>query len=356
MYYIIITLAAMLFMIEPSYAQETAAVAPVVETYMEGEVGDVDDPCVWVHPQDASLSLIVSTDKDQGLHVFDLSGRQVQFLPDGYMNNIDIRYGFPWMEGQISLLATANRQNNTLAFYTIDESSLQLVRLPCDDEIELNVIPYGSCLYKSPRTGKFYCFVNSKGGFVEQWELQSTAEGMVTGERVRTLAVGTQTEGCVADDELGFFYIGEENVGIWKYGAEPDDGAERRQVDHTGVGGHLTADVEGITIYYAGGGQGYLIASSQGNNTYAIYKRESDNAFVGSFRITAANGIDGTEDTDGIDVINLALGELFPHGLFLAHDGEDSPSGKTNLKLVPWDSIARSFNPPLLIDTEYRVQ
>ncbi|PYK99620.1 MAG: hypothetical protein DME19_08030 [Verrucomicrobia bacterium] len=31
--------------------------------------------------------------------------------------------------------------------------------------------------------------------------------------------------GCVADDELGLFYVAEEAAGIWKFGAEPDAGS-----------------------------------------------------------------------------------------------------------------------------------
>jgi len=40
------------------------------------------------------------------------------------------------------------------------------------------------------------------------------------------------------------------------------------------------ADVEGLTIAYGSDGKGYLIASSQGNSTFAIYRREGDNTYV----------------------------------------------------------------------------
>ena len=51
------------------------------------------------------------------------------------------------------------------------------------------------------------------------------------------------------------------------------------------IGTHLTADVEGLTIYYSGDSTGYLIASSQGDNTYAVYKREGENSYIGQFAI-----------------------------------------------------------------------
>src|SRR4029079_7123855 len=142
-------------------------------------------------------------------------------------------------------------------------------------------------------------------------------------KRVRQINVGTQLEGCVADDELGYLYVGEEDVGIWKYPAEPDAHVERVKVDGVGTGGNLVADVEGLTIAYGSDGKGYLIASSQGNNTFAIYRREGDNTYVKSFRIVAGNTVDNVTETDGIHVTTANLGPLFPNGVFIAQDGAD---------------------------------
>ena len=50
-----------------------------------------DDPAVWVNPDDPSKSVIVGTDKEGGLMVYDLAGRQLQYLPVGDMNNVDVR-------------------------------------------------------------------------------------------------------------------------------------------------------------------------------------------------------------------------------------------------------------------------
>jgi 3-phytase len=96
--------------------------------------------------------------------------------------------------------------------------------------------------------------------------------------------------------------------------------------------------VEGLTIARRDGGTGYLIASSQGDDSYAVFQREGDNNYVGSFRISDGPGIDGTSDTDGIDVAATALGASFPSGVFVAQDGEND--GETqNFKLVPLDLI-----------------
>ena len=110
-------------------------------------------------------------------------------------------------------------------------------------------------------------------------------------------------------------------------------GIERERVDSTGPGGHLEAEVEGLAIAYGPGRSGYLIASSQGNNSFAVYRRE-DNDYVKAFTIKGADGIDAVEETDGIEVTTRDLGEAFPDGLLVAHDGSDD-GGRTNFKLVP---------------------
>ena len=64
--------------------------------------------------------------------------------------------------------------------------------------------------------------------------------------------------------------------------------------------------------------------------------------------LTNPKGIDGTTDTDGIDVTSTSLGSAFPHGLFIAQDGKNtSPTPPQNFKLVPWEAIAKALNLPL---------
>jgi 3-phytase len=143
----------------------------------------------------------------------------------------------------------------------------------------------------------------------------------------------------VADDQLGHFYIGEEDVGIWRYGAEPGDGDARIQVDSAGQPGHLVSNVEGLALVYGADGAGFLIASSQGSSSYVLYRR-ADNAYIGSFAIGDGNGIDAVSDTDGIDATAANLGAAFPQGVFVAQDGKNQ-GGNQNFKLVPWQAIAK---------------
>lgn len=323
-------------------------VQATVETEPVSVEGDAaDDIAIWIHPRNTALSTIIGTQKQGSLLVYDLTGKQIQELPDGKMNNVDLRYHYPLGLETITLVAASNRTNNSIAFYKINSKSRKLENVAARTiTVGLKKEIYGLCMYHKPLTEQYYVFVNDKNGMVEQWEMFNTGKGQVDANLVRSFNVGSQTEGCVADDELAFFYIGEENVGIWKYSADLDGGETRIQVDTTGPNGHLTSAVEGLTIYNGGRWNGYLIASSQGSNTFTIYQRSNNNDYIGTFQIVTNNsrGIDNVSNTDGIDVSNVPLNNTFPFGVLVVQDGWNSnPVENQNFKLVPWEQIADAF-------------
>lgn len=344
----VLLLATTLFMLSQRRGRATISTAPqvfevtaTVETEPVNTGGDsADDSTLWVNPSDPAQSLVIGTNKKRGLAVYDLSGKETQFLADGQLNNVDHRDDFPLGGKKVPLVTASNRSNSSIAIYRIDVETRRLENVAAAPV--QTVAAYGSCMYRSHKSGKFYYLVTSKQGILEQYELFHDGEGAVSAKRVRQIRIGGQSEGCVADDDLGFLYVAEEDVGIWKYQAEPDGGVERNRVDATGPGGHLVADVEGLTIAYGSDGQGFLIASSQGNSTFAVYRREGANEYVKSFRIVPGNRIDAVTNTDGIDVTTANLGPLFPQGVFVAQDGAND-DGKQNFKLVPWQLIAASL-------------
>ncbi|MEP7269863.1 MAG: phytase [Acidobacteriota bacterium] len=313
------------------------SVTASVETHPVPSPGDAaDDPAIWVNPNDISQSTIIGTDKRGGLAVYDLSGKELQYLKAGMIDNVDLRAGFKLGGERIALVTGGNRTDNSISIFRVNPQTRQLENVAA--RTITTMATYGSCMYRNPKTEKVYYFVTGKTGNVEQWELFDNGQGKVDGKKVRAFNVGSVVEGCVADDELGHFYVSEEAVGIWKYGAEPETGQERKQVDKTGPGGHLVADVEGLAIAYGPDGTGFLMASSQGNHTYVVYRREAGHAFVKTFRIIPSESVDGAEETDGIDVLMAPLGPAFPHGVFVAQDGFND-KGNQNFKLVPLDRI-----------------
>ena len=315
-------------------------VQATVETDPVQSSGDAaDDPAIWRHPTDGAQSTIIGTDKKRGLMVYDLTGRVLQELPDGALVNVDLRHDFPLGGTPTAIVTAGNRSDNSLAIYAINPSTRRL-RTVAARRLGVDLGVYGSCMYRSAVDGAYYVFITSKSGEVSQWRLLEKRQGTVDAERVRGFDVGSQIEACVADDELGFLYIGEERTGIWKYAAEPTGGNDRIRVDSTGPTGFLTPDVEGLTIFFGAAGTGYLIASAQGRDAFNVYRREGRNEYVATFTIEEGNGIDQVTHSDGVDVLNASLGPSFPHGVFVTQD-QKNDGGRQNFKLVPWPAIEK---------------
>jgi 3-phytase len=334
----------------------TGTVLPSVETDPSHHDGDTaDDTAIWIHPTDPSLSLVIGDDKDGGLMVWGLDGKEVQYVDGPGYNNLDLRYNVPLAgtfstggaHTTVALVGVSDAGESQVDFFKVNPGTR---RLEAAGSVGLSIEPYGGCMYHSPSSGKYHFIAPDEEGMTVQVELRDGGNGQVAGTVVRTFDVGDVTEGCVADDVLGHLYVGEEDVGIWKYGAEPSTGSARTQVDAVGAG-HLVADVEGLSIYYAGSDQGYLIASSQGDSTVAVYTREGSNSFRGNFDVGATGTIDEVTESDGLDVTNVPLGGPFGLGLFAIHDHENSGGTASNVKFVPWSSIANPLG--LVADTTW---
>ncbi len=382
-------------------AQPVVETPQVVNNEDAGDAipGDSDDPAIWVNPDDPSQSLVIATLKDGGLITLDLDGEVLQtVLPAEFgeirYNNVDLIYGFNLGDETVDLAIASDRENDTLAIFKIDPTTRQLIDITADSITETMLrhssatifgiddgeqTAYGLATYTSPLSGTPYVFVSqADGNQVAQLELVDNGNGEVDATLVRTFTVpipeggdlgDAQVEGMVADRELGYLYVGQEEVGIWKFSAEPTGGDEGVLIDSV-EGDNLEADVEGLTIYYGDNGTGYLLASSQGDSTFAVYSREgssasltaSSNEFLGNFNIGGSGDIDSVEESDGADVINVPLGPDYPFGLFVVQDGANDPqvvvqdeeeleNSSTNFKFVPWENIANAFPDPLAIDT-----
>ena len=302
-----------------------------VETQPVEHSGDAaDDPAIWFDKRDSSKSMVIGADKKGALETYDLTGKRLQRIPDVYPNNVDVR-------GDVVVAADDDTDEGVLRIYLVDPETR---RLSAAATVPTRVTAHGLCMYHSPSTGKLYAFPNAVSGRVEQWEL--TVRGSkVTAKSVRLFSLGRAVEGCVADDASGALYIGEEKVGIWRYGAEPADGTRRTFVDGARPEreGNLQADVEGLAI--AGD---RLYASSQGSSDYTVYGR-MDNKYLGRFRVVAGGPrgtVDGCQDTDGIEATTRPLGAAFPTGMFICQDGYNvtgTTVQRQNFKFVPLDRV-----------------
>jgi 3-phytase len=320
-------------------------VVPIAETTPVDSTSDAaDDPAIWVHPEDPSLSLVIGTDKQKGLNVYDLDGRLLQALPDGRMNNVDLRDGFAVQGRTVTLVAATNRSDQTIALYLLDPATRRLSR--AGGPVPTGFAdPYGLCLYAS-RDGRYFVFVNDSGsGQFRQWRIRDDS-GVIRATRVRTFRAGSRAEGCVVDDDTGALYVAEEDVALWKYRADPGGGTARRAIDRVGGVSGLVADLEGVSIWHGQNGDGFILLSNQGANRYAVYRRAGAHAYVGSFELVddARTGIDGTSETDGLAVTSRPAGPRFPDGLLVVQDGRNLPVGQhQNFKYVSWRDVAAAL-------------
>lgn len=318
-------------------------VAAHVQSDPVARQGDAaDDPAIWVHPQQPSLSRVLGTNKKQGLLVYDLQGKQVQELPVGRLNNVDVRPNFQFGAQTVDLAVASHRDHNSLSLFAIDRSSGELrdigeVTTPLKDI-------YGLCLFQ-PASGEIYAIANDKDGTFLQYRL-GAANGKVAGELVRRFKVDSQPEGCVADDQRQRLFIGEEDVGVWAVDARADQPATLTHVIK--VGGALHADVEGLALYQSPA-RDYLVVSSQGNDSYLVLDAEPPFAVHGAFRVglNAAAGIDGASETDGLEVTSVNLGGPWSQGLLVVQDGRKRmPEQSQNFKFVPWAEVTQALKLP----------
>ena len=351
------------------------AAVPLVETIdMNGSGDNADDMALWLHATDRSKSVILCSNKTNavngGIYSFALKGGSSNGLGWGAgnwfdqgkkINNVDLRYNFQAGSEKWDIVVGSNRTDDRIDILRVttglggDFTGLVnvgsiLTGLGGDN-------PYGMAMFHSKSQNKHYAIASSYNGQTAQWELSYDA-GSVTGTKVWQADVtgGNVLEGIVADDEKEVVYIAGEDSAIYRYqttNGEIQD-AGRVTVDTVG-GGQLTADIEGLTIYYASDGKGYLIASSQGSNQFAVYDREftgaNPNTPILNFTIVANGGIDAVSGTDGIDVSSANLGGLFDDGMFLAHDTSNDGGSISNVKLVDWANIAAEGDPDLIIDS-----
>jgi 3-phytase len=304
------------------------AVPAVAETVPVGTSNRdaADDPSIWRNGTDPSASLIVATDKNAGLYVYGLDGRVRSFHNAGLVNNVDLLD-----MGDAGVIVVASDRND------IANAQLQIFRLNTQTAA-LDLLgkiavasgeAYGLCLRRSDTD--IIAFSILKDGTIHESHISIRA-GQLNAKASRTFKIPTQTEGCVVDPRDGTLYVGEETAGIWRFVDGASTGTLVSAVDSR----YLVADVEGLALVAEGNNGGYLLASSQGDNAFAVF-RLPEMTPVGRFRISAdAHG--AVEETDGIDVKIGDLGDNFPEGLFIAQDGNNAPQAQ-NFKLVSWAAI-----------------
>lgn len=311
----------------------------------EESLDAADDPAIWVNSTAPEQSIIIASNKKGGLHLYGMDGLELGYFQVGNINNVDVLPEFRLGDETVILVGGSNRSDQSLDLFRLDPETHQLTDISNDpmkvDTSEMDDV-YGFCFYQDTENQRSYAFMNAKNGRVQQFELTATEEGKISAQKVRDILFDSQVEGMVADPLYHVLYVGEEDAGVWKVSARPDEGGEKVLLDESSEENpNISFDVEGLALYTKEEG-GYLIASSQGNFSYAVFDRLPPHSYLTSFTLKDGIDIDGVEETDGIEAISAPLGDKFPMGVFIAQDGfnHDGDSLRAqNFKVVDWREI-----------------
>lgn len=284
-----------------------------------------DDPAIWRNPADPAAGLIVATDKRAGLYVYAIDGAMRSFTDTGQVNNVDLVD-----LGDAGVIVVASDRND------LARAALQVHRL---DTAAGRLVPlatgpggmgegYGLCL--GTHGGALRAYSVLKDGRI--FEVRIDLGANVQFHPERQLAVPSQAEGCVVDQRNGTLYVGEEGGGLWRFAAGAATGDMVAPIDNR----YLVADLEGLALAPAGQDGGYLVASSQGDNAYAVFALP-DMSPRGRFRV-ATGALGGAEETDGIELALGSFGPDYPQGLLVVQDGHNAPAPQ-NFKLVSWADV-----------------
>jgi|TARA_B000000557_G_C20733729_1_gene425426 3-phytase len=289
-----------------------------------------DDMCVLENFNNPESSLIISSDKKYGIIVYDLEGVKLYDYEVGRINNVDILPSRSFQNKYI--VAGTNRTYNSIDIYLFNSKG-ELENLILRKEIPSLKDVYGVTFYRDDFNT--YLFISDKKGNVEQWSYNNDEVNSEI-KFVRKLKFSSLVEGLVADESKGKIYIGQERKGIWELNAFPSFDSQKKLIFKKSK--NFKPDFEGLALRDDGNGEGYLIASVQGSNGYLIIDRKSLDAKI-FFRIIDGDKIDGTTETDGIDVTSIKTSK-FPNGFFIAQD-DDNDGLNQNFKLVDWNKILK---------------
>ena len=305
---------------------------------------DTDDPSIWIHPTDASKSIIVGTDKDTdgALYAFDLNGKILKkSIVLQRPNNVDIAYGLLIDGKKVDIAVTTERETNKIRVFRLPDLE------PIDNggipvfEGDTERDPMGVALYTRPSDKKIFAVVGRKtgpsGSYLWQYELSGNGKAAVAKvvRKFGNYSGKKEIEAIAVDNELGFVYYCDEQFGIRKYKADPslNDNKELAIFGKTG----FKADNEGIAIYKKTDSTGYILVSNQQANTFMVYPREGAKGKANEYPLLAEIPT-STIECDGADVTNINLGPKYKNGLFVAM------SNGMTFHYYTWDLIQKHID------------
>ncbi|QQD15528.1 phytase [Sphingobacterium sp. UDSM-2020] len=289
---------------------------------------DSDDPAIWINKADPSKSLVIATDKDAdgALFVYDLAGKIVKdkVVPNlKRPNNVDVAYGLILNGKPVDIAVTTERMTHKLRIFSlpdmkpIDQGGLDMFAGETAPDFRDLM---GIALYTSSK-GQIYAIVGRKNGpkdgYLWQYLLVDNGSGAIKATFVRkfgSFSGKKEIEAIAVDNELGYIYYSDEQVGVKQYYADPAKGNEQLALFATEG---FKEDHEGISIYKLTDSTGYILVSDQGANRFQIFSREGTKTNPFEHKYLKTVPVMATQ-SDGSEVVSVKLNDTFKHGLFVA--------------------------------------
>jgi 3-phytase len=324
-------------------ADSTLRIKPLFVT--DSVTHDTDDPAIWIHPTDPSLSLIIGTDKDSlgALYVFDLKGKVIDSLVRKGIqrpNNVDIGYRLSLGTDTVDFAVTGERLTSKLRFFSlpdmteINTGGIEIYQGETGPDFRDLM---GVAVYQSPKSGKTYVIAGRKNGPTDGtylWQYEVIGEkGQIRLELARKFGQYSGTkeiEAIAVDAELGYIYYSDEGTGVRKYHAEPEMGNAELALFATEG---FTDDHEGISIYKLDESTGYILVSDQQAALFHVFPREGSEGNPHHHTLITKLAV-STSESDGSEVSSLALGPDFPKGLFVAMSDDKT------FQIYRWEDLA----------------
>ena len=311
---------------------------------------DSDDPAFWIHPDDPAQSLVLGTDKNGGVVVYDLQGKiqgaTVRGL--GRINNVDVEYGFLLADEEVDIAIATDRDGGVVHLFRLPEMTRLSPEagLPVfEGEIGERSRPMGVALYKRPSDGAFFAVLSRKSGpadgYLWQYRLKDAGDGTIALEKVREFGAFSGGEGeieaIVVDDAMGYVYYSDEWAGVRKYHADPEAENAQQELAIFGTDG-FADDREGLSIYPTGESTGYLLASDQQAGTFRVFPREGSGGDVHGHPLLGVIDVQAV-DSDGSEVSAELANDAFPGGLFVAMSDDKT------FQFYAWDDLWAAMEP-----------
>ena len=305
--------------------------------------GNADDPAIWVNEMELNLSIVFGTDKYNGIYSYNLKGEVIGFASAGRINNLDIR-----TLNDTNYFFGTNTGSNTIDLWIYKNSILtdaaKAKKFALSDNAryskKTNFLAYGICAGITAKNEIIAFVTEAKDPRIQLWKFDN--------DNLKLMSTfnndnASESEGCVFDDENMTLFVSEENArGIIRSYKLTNEFELKDMFKIDDRQRNIVGDPEGLALYKTSKNDGYLVASSQGNNTFNIYQRSYPYDFISSFVVGDSDLIDDVSDTDGIEIKNNYFNEDFPNGIIVVQDGKNTGNvikSKENFKYISLDQL-----------------